>query len=67
MKMHGVPQGVEHSRAEEVSGAAQDGLEERGWMGIAPGTTILVLVFLACFAVYYFTNWKLLSFVWQVG
>jgi hypothetical protein len=28
---------------------------------------ILALVFLLAFAVYYFSNWKLLSVVWQVG
>jgi hypothetical protein len=28
---------------------------------------ILVLVFLVSFAVYYFANWKLLSFVWKIG
>jgi cytochrome c oxidase subunit 1 len=32
-----------------------------------PGTMILVLIFLAVFAVYYFTNWKLLSLIWKVG
>lgn len=31
-----------------------------------PGTMILVLVFLACFAVYYFANWKALADVWPV-
>ncbi len=36
-------------------------------MGQAPGTMILVLVFLAAFAIYYFTNWKMLSFVWKIG
>ena len=30
------------------------------------GTIILVLVFLACFAVYYFANWKALADVWPV-
>ncbi|MBI4081981.1 MAG: cbb3-type cytochrome c oxidase subunit I [Candidatus Lambdaproteobacteria bacterium] len=33
----------------------------------APGTVILVFVFLAVFAIYYFTNWKMLSQVWQIG
>jgi len=28
---------------------------------------ILVFIFLAAFALYYFTNWKLLSFVWKIG
>jgi cytochrome c oxidase subunit I len=30
------------------------------------GTIVLVLVFLACFAVYYFANWKALADVWPV-
>jgi len=36
-------------------------------LGHAPGTMVLVMVFLAAFATYYFVNWKLLSVVWQVG
>jgi len=40
---------------------------EKGSFGMAPGTLVLALVFLGAFAVYYFTNWKLLSVVWQVG
>jgi cytochrome c oxidase subunit 1 len=30
------------------------------------GTLVLALVFLACFAVYYFANWKALADVWPV-
>jgi len=41
--------------------------EKAGGFGMAPGTMVMALVFLAVFAVYYFTNWKLLSVVWQVG
>jgi hypothetical protein len=26
-----------------------------------------VFIFLACFMLYYFANWKILSFVWKVG
>ncbi len=33
----------------------------------APGTYILVFIFLAVFAAYYFLNWKILSQVWKVG
>jgi cytochrome c oxidase subunit 1 len=32
----------------------------------APGTVVLTLVFLLCFAVYYFANWKALADVWHV-
>ncbi|MBX6363432.1 MAG: cbb3-type cytochrome c oxidase subunit I [Gemmatimonadetes bacterium] len=38
-----------------------------GKLGHAPGTMVLVLIFLAAFALYYFANWKLLSFVWKIG
>jgi hypothetical protein len=31
-----------------------------------PGTMTLALVFLACFVVYYFANWKWLADVWHV-
>lgn len=33
----------------------------------APGTMVLVFVFLGVFAIFYFTNWKLLSQVWNIG
>jgi cytochrome c oxidase subunit 1 len=33
----------------------------------APGTLVLVFVFLAAFIAYYFVNWKLLSVVWRIG
>jgi hypothetical protein len=26
-----------------------------------------VFIFLACFILYYFANWKILSFAWKVG
>jgi cytochrome c oxidase subunit 1 len=39
----------------------------RGLWGPAPGTLALVGVFLLAFVIYYFVNWKLLSFVWKVG
>jgi len=39
----------------------------RGWWGPTPGTVVLVAVFFLAFALYYFTNWKLLSFLWRIG
>ncbi len=40
----------------------------RGWrLGPAPGTLVLVGIFLLAFALYYFVNWKVLSFVWKIG
>ena len=38
-----------------------------GRLGLVPGTMVLVMIFLAAFIAYYFVNWKLLSFLWQVG
>jgi hypothetical protein len=39
----------------------------KSWMGPAPGTFILVFVFLAAFMTYFFVNWKMLSFLWKIG
>lgn len=39
----------------------------RGLLGPAPGTMVLVFIFLAAFIVYFFVNWKVLSFVWKIG
>ena len=39
----------------------------RGIAGATPGTLVLVAVFLLAFMLYYFTNWKLLSFLWKIG
>lgn len=38
-----------------------------GRVGPVPGTVALVAIFFLAFVVYYFANWKLLSFVWRVG
>ncbi len=40
---------------------------EKHSLGQTPGTVVLVIVFLLAFVTYYFVNWNLLSFVWQVG
>ena len=62
----GVPTGLRQPpRPLVASDYAQ--VRERGWMGLTPGTMVLVLVFLASFALYYFTNWKQLAFVWKIG
>ena len=36
-------------------------------LGPMPGTVVLVFVFLAAFVVYFFVNWKILSFLWRIG
>ena len=66
MPQYGLPPGLLRP-PRPLPDDADEGLEEHGKLGNAPGTMILVLVFLAAFALYYFTNWKLLSFVWKIG
>jgi cytochrome c oxidase subunit I len=61
----GVPQGI--IRPPRAVTLADERNLPTGRLGHAPGTMILVLVFLVSFAVYYFANWKLLSFVWKIG
>jgi cytochrome c oxidase subunit 1 len=61
----GLPQGI--VRPPRAVTVADEANLPTGRLGQAPGTMILVLVFLAAFATYYFANWKLLSFVWKIG
>ena len=59
----GIPQGVLRLPAQTHEGPAVDRLHAEG----VKGTIVLVAVFFVCFIVYYFTNWKMLSFLWKVG
>ncbi len=59
----GLPQGVVKLPAQSYSGAQAETVHAGG----AKGTMVLVMIFLGCFALYYFTNWKLLSMLWKVG
>jgi cytochrome c oxidase subunit 1 len=59
----GVPQGVWRLPAQTHDGAAVVAVHQVG----TPGTLVLVLIFFACFVLYYFANWKILSFLWKVG
>lgn len=59
----GLPQGIIKLPAQVHSGAAVAEVHKQG----AKGTMILVFVFLACFVIYYFVNWKVLSFLWKMG
>ena len=45
----------------------KEALGPSGRLGPVPGTMVLVLIFLAAFILYYFVNWMLLSFLWEVG
>jgi hypothetical protein len=66
MPMNGLPPGILKPPASLPEGEAGEPVEH-GWMGPAPGTIILVFVFLLAFMTYYFVNWKMLSFIWKIG
>ncbi len=61
--MTGVPQGVLKLPAQVHDGEAAAEVHSKG----APGTVVLAVIFLLVFVLYYFTNWKMLSMIWQVG
>ncbi len=67
MSMHGLPQGIVNPPRPLTEADEEAVLARHGKMGPTPGTVVLVAVFLIAFATYYFTNWKLLSFLWQIG
>ena len=62
----GLPPGITHPPRALVA-EDSDTLEPSGRMGPVPGTMVLVFIFLAAFITYYFVNWTLLSFLWEVG
>ena len=68
--IEGIPQGLTNP---PVHAANVDELNEalhapsRGIAGATPGTLVLVGVFLLAFILYYFANWKLLTFLWKIG
>jgi len=61
--MSGVPQGVVRLPPQVHRGEVAEAVHKTG----APGTIILVFVFLAVFILYYFANWKVLSMIWKIG
>ncbi len=69
-EVEGIPQGLTNP---PIHVANVDELNEalhapgRGFAGATPGTLALVGVFLLAFMLYYFANWKLLSFLWKIG
>jgi cytochrome c oxidase subunit 1 len=68
--MRGVPQGLTHPPVHAPDVDARNAAlhaPARGIMGPAPGTIVLVFVFLVAFVVYFFVNWKILSFLWRIG
>ncbi len=66
----GIPQGLTnpplHS-ADVNERSAKLHAEAKGIGGVTPGTLVLVFVFLGAFMLYFFVNWKALSFIWKVG
>src|SRR6185503_2866928 len=57
----GVPPGLTHPprHAPDVDKRMEELHDpSKGWMGPAPGTLVLVFVFLAAFMLYFFVNWK---------
>jgi len=65
----GVPQGLTHPprHAANVDELNEQFHNTPSRLGPAPGTMVLVFVFLAAFVVYFFVNWKILSGVWKIG
>jgi cytochrome c oxidase subunit 1 len=59
----GVPPGVWKLPRQIHDATAVAAVHQTG----TPGTVVLVLIFFAAFIVYYFANWKILSFLWKVG
>lgn len=61
--VEGIPQGVIKLPKQAYTAAEAAAVNKGG----ARGTVILTFLFLLCFILYYFTNWKILSMVWKVG
>jgi cytochrome c oxidase subunit 1 len=59
----GIPPGVWSLPKQVHEGAGVAAVHHTG----TPGTVVLVLIFFAGFILYYFANWKILSFLWKVG
>jgi cytochrome c oxidase subunit 1 len=59
----GIPPGVWSLPKQVHDGASVAALHRTG----TPGTVVLVLIFFGGFILYYFANWKILSFLWKVG
>ena len=70
VRVAGIPQGLTNP---PIHAENADALNEelhapaKGLLGPTPGTLVLVGVFFLAFMLYYFTNWKLLSFLWKIG
>ncbi len=66
----GIPAGLTHPPVHAADVDARNAdlhHASRGIMGPTPGTLVLAFIFLAAFVVYFFVNWKILSFLWRIG
>jgi len=66
----GIPAGLTHPPVHAADVDQRNAAlhaDSHGLMGPMPGTVVLVFVFLTAFIVYFFVNWKVLSFLWRIG
>jgi cytochrome c oxidase subunit I len=66
-QLRNVPPGISSPPRRSTRVTEDDVMVRHGRLGPAPGTMVLVGIFLAAFVVYYFINWKLLAAVWKMG
>lgn len=59
----GLPQGIVNLPPQVHTGPQVAAVHSAG----LNGTMVLSIIFLVAFALYYFTNWKILSFLWKIG
>ncbi len=62
-KLSGIPQGILALPAQTYTGGQLHKVHKEG----TPGTVILTIIFFISFVLYYFINWKLLTFLWKIG
>jgi cytochrome c oxidase subunit 1 len=62
-KLSGIPNGILNPPQQSYHGSQVNTTYKAG----VKGTVILVAIFFVCFVLYYFINWKILSFLWKVG
>jgi cytochrome c oxidase subunit 1 len=70
VEVAGLPRGLTHPPVHAPDVDARNAAlhhVSRGIMGPAPGTIVLAFVFLGAFVLYFFVNWKVLSFLWRIG
>jgi cytochrome c oxidase subunit I len=66
-QLRNVPPGISSPPKRSTRVTEDDVMVRHGRLGPAPGTMVMVMIFLAAFVVYYFINWKVLAAVWRLG